>query len=195
MFTVENLTKALELFHDKIETNKQHLSELDQAIGDGDHGNNMSRGMNAVMEGLEEKKPANVADIFKVAAMSLISKVGGASGPLYGTAMMEMAKASAQESDAKAILQSGLEGIKKRGASDVDMKTMIDLWSPALAALNSGSLTEADLAGFSEATKGMEAKKGRASYLGERSVGHVDPGAVSSQYLFESLIEAGVFND
>ena len=195
MLTVENLLESLNLFQQKIEKNKQFLSELDQAIGDGDHGNNMSRGMTAVMEGLQDKDPQTVPEIFKVAAMSLISKVGGASGPLYGTAMMEMAKASAKESDVKLIISSGLAGIKKRGSSDVGMKTMIDLWSPTIDALAAGNLTTADLASFASATKDMEAKKGRASYLGERSIGHIDPGAVSSQYLFESFVEAGVFHE
>lgn len=195
MLTVENLLESLNLFQQKIEKNKQFLSELDQAIGDGDHGNNMSRGMTAVMEGLQDKDPQTVPEIFKVAAMSLISKVGGASGPLYGTAMMEMAKASAKESDVKLIISSGLDGIKKRGSSDVGMKTMIDLWSPTIDALAAGNLTTDDLASFANATKDMEAKKGRASYLGERSLGHIDPGAVSSQYLFESFVEAGVFHD
>lgn len=195
MLTVENLLESLNLFQQKIEKNKQFLSELDQAIGDGDHGNNMSRGMTAVMESLQDKDPQTVTEIFKVAAMSLISKVGGASGPLYGTAMMEMAKASAKGSDVMLIISSGLDGIKKRGSSDVGMKTMIDLWSPTIDALAAGNLTTDDLASFANATKDMEAKKGRASYLGERSVGHIDPGAVSSQYLFESFVEAGVFHD
>ena len=115
MFTTENLTKSFYLFHEKIEQQKNQLSELDQAIGDGDHGNNMSRGMTAVIQGIEEKQPETVPELFKVAAMNLISKVGGASGPLYGTAMLQMSKASQTTEDACQILTEGLAGIKNRG--------------------------------------------------------------------------------
>ena len=195
MFTTENLTKSFYLFHEKIEQQKNQLSELDQAIGDGDHGNNMSRGMTAVIQGIEEKQPETVPELFKVAAMNLISKVGGASGPLYGTAMLQMSKASQTTEDACQILTEGLAGIKNRGKSSEDEKTMIDLWFPAIEKIQQGKLTKEDLVAFVERTKDMEAKKGRASYLGERSIGHIDPGAASSQLLFESFMEAGVFDE
>ena len=195
MFTTENLTKSFYLFHEKIEQQKNQLSELDQAIGDGDHGNNMSRGMTAVIQGIEEKQPETVPELFKVAAMNLISKVGGASGPLYGTAMLQMSKASQTTEDACQILTEGLAGIKNRGKSSEDEKTMIDLWFPAIEKMRQGELTKEDLVTFVERTKDMEAKKGRASYLGERSIGHIDPGAASSQLLFESFMEAGVFDE
>ncbi len=195
MFTTENLTKSFYLFHEKIEQQKNQLSELDQAIGDGDHGNNMSRGMTAVIQGIEEKQPETVPELFKVAAMNLISKVGGASGPLYGTAMLQMSKASQTTEDACQILTEGLAGIKNRGKSSEDEKTMIDLWFPAIEKMQQGELTKEDLVTFVERTKDMEAKKGRASYLGERSIGHIDPGAASSQLLFESFMEAGVFDE
>ena len=195
MFTTENLTKSFYLFHEKIEQQKNQLSELDQAIGDGDHGNNMSRGMTAVIQGIEEKQPETVPELFKVAAMNLISKVGGASGPLYGTAMLQMSKASQTTEDACQILTEGLAGIKNRGKSSEVEKTMIDLWFPAIEKIQQGKLTKEDLVAFVERTKDMEAKKGRASYLGERSIGHIDPGAASSQLLFESFMEAGVFDE
>ena len=195
MFTTENLTKSFYLFHEKIEQQKNQLSELDQAIGDGDHGNNMSRGMTAVIQGIEEKQPETVPELFKVAAMNLISKVGGASGPLYGTAMLQMSKASQTTEDACQILTEGLAGIKNRGKRSEDEKTMIDLWFPAIEKMQQGELTKEDLVTFVERTKDMEAKKGRASYLGERSIGHIDPGAASSQLLFESFMEAGVFDE
>lgn len=195
MFTTENLTKSFYLFHEKIEQQKNQLSELDQAIGDGDHGNNMSRGMTAVIQGIEEKQPETVPELFKVAAMNLISKVGGASGPLYGTAMLQMSKASQTTEDACQILTEGLAGIKNRGKSSEDEKTMIDLWFPAIEKMQQGELTKEDLVTFVERTKDMEAKKGRASYLGEHSIGHIDPGAASSQLLFESFMEAGVFDE
>ena len=195
MFTVENLKTALQLFNDKIDKNKDYLSELDTPIGDGDHGNNMSRGMEAVSESLQSKAPETVQDVFKLTAMALISKVGGASGPLYGTAMMEMAKASAKTSEALPILEAGLAGIEKRGNSQPGEKTMLDLWAPAIEAVRSGNVTLENLQSAVDKTKDIVATKGRASYVGERSVGHIDPGAMSSLYFFESLMEAGVFND
>jgi dihydroxyacetone kinase-like protein len=195
MFSVVNLVKALDLFKEKIDKNKDYLSELDTPIGDGDHGNNMVRGMAAVKESLDSKQPETVQDVFKLTAMALISKVGGASGPLYGTAMLEMAKASASTDQALPILEAGLAGIEKRGNSQPGEKTMLDEWAPAIEALRKGKLTQADLDAAVEATKDLTATKGRASYVGERSIGHIDPGAMSSKYFFESLIEAGVFNE
>jgi dihydroxyacetone kinase-like protein len=194
MFTKENLIQALTIYQQKIEAQKAYLSELDTPIGDGDHGNNMSRGMNAVLQSMTDKDPQTLADVFKVTAMALISKVGGASGPLYGTAMMEMAKAAGTSDDAATLLEAGLEGIEKRGNSQPGEKTMIDVWAPALTALKETKLTKAALTNFAEQTKEIYATKGRASYVGERSLGHIDPGAMSSCYLFEAFIEAGVFS-
>ncbi|MGX7245400.1 dihydroxyacetone kinase subunit DhaL [Enterococcus quebecensis] len=195
MFTVDNLKQTLNLFKEKIDKNKDYLSELDTPIGDGDHGNNMSRGMEAVSESLQSKNPETIQDVFKLTAMALISKVGGASGPLYGTAMMEMAKASATTSDALPILEAGLAGIEKRGNSQPGEKTMLDEWAPAIEAIKTGGLTEDVLESAVEATKDIVATKGRASYVGERSIGHIDPGAMSSRYFFQSLMEAGVFDE
>jgi len=195
MFTVDNSKKALQLFKEKIDQNKDYLSELDTPIGDGDHGNNMARGMEAVSESLQNKETASVQDVFKLTAMALISKVGGASGPLYGTAMMEMTKAAATTSDVLPILEAGLAGIEKRGNSQPGEKTMLDEWAPALAAIKENKLTEATLESAVEATKDIVATKGRASYVGERSIGHIDPGAMSSMYFFQSLMEAGVIDE
>lgn len=195
MFTVENLKKTLQLFKEKIDKNKAYLSELDTLIGDGDHGNNMSRGMDAVSESLQGTEAKTIEDIFKRTALALISKVGGASGPLYGTAMMEMAKVSAATSDALPILEAGLAGIEKRGSSQLGEKTMLDEWVPAIEAIKIGKLTEAVLESAVEATRDIAATKGRASYVGERSMGHIDPGAMSSMYFFQSLMEAGVFDE
>ncbi|MBP2099489.1 dihydroxyacetone kinase subunit DhaL [Enterococcus rivorum] len=194
MFTTENLIKTLELFKEKIDANKDYLSELDTPIGDGDHGNNMARGMEAVAESLGSKNPDTVMDVFKLTAMALISKVGGASGPLYGTAMMEMAKASATTTEVIPILEAGFLGIQKRGSSEAGEKTMLDEWAPAIEAIKENQLTEELLQTFAEGTKELIAKKGRASYVGERSVGHIDPGAMSSKYFFQSLLEAGVIS-
>lgn len=192
MFTPENLRKTLELFNEKIQIKKDYLSELDTPIGDGDHGNNMARGMEAVMAA---DLSGELPDVFKATAMALISKVGGASGPLYGTAMMEMMKASKETNDPEMLLKAAIAGIEKRGNSQPGEKTMLDLWVPAVENLNNGTLNSATLEVLVEQTKNIKATKGRASYLGERSIGHIDPGAMSSAYLFESMIEAGVFGE
>ncbi|MFC4770532.1 dihydroxyacetone kinase subunit DhaL [Enterococcus hermanniensis] len=192
MFTPENLRKSLELFNEKIQAKKDYLSELDTPIGDGDHGNNMARGMNAVMA---TDLSGDLPEIFKATAMALINKVGGASGPLYGTAMMEMMKASKESHDPETLLKAAIAGIEKRGNSQPGEKTMLDLWVPAVDNLNNGTLNSATLEILVEQTKNIKATKGRASYVGERSIGHIDPGAMSSAYFFESLIEAGVFNE
>ncbi|MGM0125266.1 dihydroxyacetone kinase, L subunit [Enterococcus sp. AZ194] len=190
MFTPENLIDTVKRFDEKIQTNKDYLSELDTPIGDGDHGNNMARGMAAVMETTLE---GSLFDEFKTIAMTLISKVGGASGPLYGTAMLEMAKASKETNDPETILRAGIDGIEKRGKAALGEKTMLDLWIPAVDALKEGTLTSELLTTLTDNTKELIATKGRASYVGERSKGHIDPGAMSSNYLFQSMIEAGVF--
>lgn len=191
MFTPDNLRKTLELFNKKIQDKKDYLSELDTPIGDGDHGNNMARGMDAVMAA---DLSGDLPDIFKATAMALISKVGGASGPLYGTAMMEMMKASKESNDPEILLKAAIEGIKKRGNSTEGEKTMLDLWVPAVENLNNGTLNPATIEILVEKTKDIKATKGRASYVGDRSIGHIDPGAMSSAYFFESLLEAGVIN-
>ncbi|GFH39977.1 dihydroxyacetone kinase subunit DhaL [Pseudolactococcus insecticola] len=188
--TVEKAITWLTLFHDKIQANKAYLSELDTPIGDGDHGNNMARGMTAVMASLADKTPDTLQDVFKQTAMALISKVGGASGPLYGTAFLEMAKSAATTSDLSVLLASGLAGIEKRGGAVLGDKTMLDVWVPVLPEIAAGSLTAIEIDEFVMATAPLVAKKGRASYLGERSKDHIDPGSQSSGYLFESLLEA-----
>lgn len=187
--TVDNLTEWINDFAQKITDKKDYLSELDTPIGDGDHGNNMARGVKAVQESLESKKPTELTDAFKQIAMALISKVGGASGPLYGTAFLEMAKKSKETTELPALFAAASEGIKKRGGAKADDKTMVDVWEPLANKLSDGSLSQADIDQAVDSTKEMVAKKGRASYLGERSVGHLDPGAVSSGYLFTALIE------
>lgn len=186
--TVETLNDWMKFFAQKVSANKDYLSELDTPIGDGDHGNNMARGMVAVNEALQTKHPTDLTASLKLIAMSLISKVGGAAGPLYGTAFLEMAKTSQQTTDLAELLQAAVLGIKKRGGAKLGDKTLVDVWEVVVAKfpeLTSQQIEQAVLA-----TKDLEAKKGRASYLGERSIGHLDPGAVSSGYLFEALLEA-----
>ncbi|UZH05839.1 dihydroxyacetone kinase subunit DhaL [Heyndrickxia coagulans] len=196
MLTAETATDWLHRFAEKINENKAYLSELDSAIGDGDHGSNMARGVAAMEEKLEAGGFATVQDVLKTAAMALLGKVGGASGPLYGSALIAMAKqAGENEQDVAAIVKAGLEGIQKRGKAEKGEKTMVDVWMPACEALASGSLTKETIQSAVEATKEMKATKGRASYLGERSIGHLDPGAVSSSYLFEALLEGGILDE
>lgn len=188
--TKELLAEWISRFYEKIQNNKGYLSDLDAAIGDGDHGNNMARGMQAVTESLEKNETADTTQSLKLIAMALISKVGGASGPLYGTAFLEMAKASNDTKNLGELLQKALSGIEKRGGAQPNDKTMVDVWNKVVSKADDSSLTNADIEAAVESTKDMVAKKGRASYLGERSVGHLDPGAVSSGYLFEALLEA-----
>lgn len=195
MLTIENGKKWLTIFYEKIAEHKDYLSELDTPIGDGDHGNNMYRGMSAVMEAMQEKDPQTVTDLLKLTAMTLISKVGGASGPLYGTAFLEMAKESAKTDKVIPLVEKAIAGIEKRGGSQPGEKTMLDVWVPALENLKADQLTERVVQEAAENTKDIIATKGRASYLGERSLNHIDPGAMSSCYLFEAMIEAGVLDE
>lgn len=192
MLTVESTIKWLNRFSEKVEENKDYLSELDQAIGDGDHGANMARGVAAMNEALSKKSFDSIKDVLKTAAMALLSKIGGASGPLYGSALIAMAKqAGEDQSDLASIIQAGSDGIQKRGKAEPGDKTMVDVWVLVASALKNGNLS-ADLINRAvEATEPLKAKKGRASYLGDRSIGHIDPGSMSSGYLFEALIEGG----
>ena len=184
---VEIIKAWMTNFNEKIQDNHEYLSQLDTEIGDGDHGNNMVRGMNATMTAINKDFPDN-SSIFKAIAMALISNVGGASGPLYGTVFLEMSKVTTDNlSD---YLQAAVDGIKKRGQAEVGDKTMLDVWYPTAEISKSRRYTPDDVVEAVNQTQPMEAKKGRASYLGERSVGHLDPGAVSTGYLLEALLEA-----
>lgn len=189
---VQTLKNWLQLFTDKVVENKQYLSDLDTPIGDGDHGANMARGTKEMMAAINDKNPETVTDTFKLAAMTLISKVGGASGPLYGSAFMGMTKASMASDNLAEILAAGLADIQKRGKAEIGEKTMVDVWAPTVEALKNNELSSEKVQGFADATKDIKATKGRASYLGDRSIGHIDPGSQSSAYFFETMLEAGV---
>lgn len=182
----------METFNKKIQENKDYLSELDSPIGDGDHGGNMARGMAAVMQELSEKDYETADQVFKVVAMQLLSKVGGASGPLYGSAFMGISKASQTDTDLADVLQAGLDMIQKRGKAELGEKTMVDVWVPVIAALRESRLTVEVIREAVQSTKDILATKGRASYVGERSIGHIDPGSFSSGLLFEAMLEAGL---
>ena len=181
--------KWMQLFSDKIQDQKDYLSDLDTPIGDGDHGANMARGMAAAVESLAAKDFASAAEVFQAVSMQLISKVGGASGPLYGSAFMGMAKAEKDSKDLSEVIQAGLDMIQKRGKAVPGEKTMVDVWSGIPVSLQSGDLTHEKIGSLVEATKDLKATKGRASYVGERSIGHIDPGSASSGLLFEALLE------
>ena len=191
---VQDAIKWMALFNEKIQSNKDYLSELDTPIGDGDHGGNMARGMAAVMAELTTKEFAKTSEVFKAVGMQLISKVGGASGPLYGSAFIGISKEIDINSFADS-LQAGLDMIIKRGKASVGEKTMVDVWNPVIADVRVNSLTIKKISSYVQATKDIVATKGRASYVGERSLGHIDPGSYSSGLLFKALLESGVTYD
>lgn len=182
--------KWMTLFNQKVQEEKDYLSELDGPIGDGDHGANLARGMAAALEALNSTDPQSAAEAFKAVSMALISKVGGASGPLYGSAFMGMMKAEQAGQDLAGVLEAGLDMIVKRGHAQVGEKTMVDVWSPVVEAVKKNQLTNDFIEQAVLSTKDIVATKGRASYVGERSIGHIDPGSQSSGLLFKALLEA-----
>lgn len=192
--TVNEIQAWIFNFAKAITENKDYLSDLDTPIGDGDHGNNMNRGMTEYLNVLEVKQPKTISDTFKVLSMTLISKVGGASGPLYGSAFMSLTKATkdvttiTSEEQLAKLLEFGLNGIQARGKAVPNDKTMVDVWYSVVSALKNADLSQSSIESAKEQTQNMQAKKGRASYLGERSIGHIDPGAASSALLFEHLL-------
>lgn len=188
---VQDAIKWMNLFNEKIQANKDYLSELDTPIGDGDHGGNMARGMAAVVEELKAKEFAKTSDVFKVVGMQLLSKVGGASGPLYGSAFVGLSKVIDEKTFAEAT-QEALDMIVKRGKANQGEKTMVDVWTPLIKDLEEKTLDLEKIKSYVESTKDTVATKGRASYVGERSLGHIDPGSQSTGYLFEALLESGV---
>lgn len=188
ILTPEQTKKWLLNFSSMVSENKQYLSDLDQAIGDGDHGSNMDRGVAAIKNSIENSNFEKSSEVMKSAAMAMISKVGGASGPLYGSAFLEMSK-NIDEAEIFEVVKAGLDAIKKRGNAVLNDKTMVDVWEPAVDALKTNNLTVDSISDARDATKPLKARKGRASYLNERSIGHLDPGAVSSGYLFYALVE------
>ena len=201
----EALDRWLRAFADAVRDAADELTALDSAIGDADHGANMRRGMTAVVGKLESASDAGPAALLKSAGMTLVSTVGGASGPLYGTLFLRMATAAGDrgELDAAgfaAALRAGLDGVVARGKAAPGDKTMLDALVPAVDALDAGlaegnglrdalrAAADAADAG-SDATIPLVARKGRASYLGERSAGHRDPGAASTALLVRAAAE------
>lgn len=205
MINGSDVKRILRKINVMLEENKLYLSELDAAIGDGDHGLNMSKGFKAVVEKIEVLSDDDIGNILKSSGMALVSNVGGASGPLYGTALMKggmvlQNKSTMNINDFIEILQVALDGIKMRGKAIEGEKTMIDSLSPAI---NAGKKAKAEektskeilLAIRDAAKEGMDktiniiATKGRASYLGERSIGHQDAGATSLYLILNTIVE------
>ena len=186
--------------------NKDHLTALDAAIGDADHGINMDRGFQRVLAALPILREKDIGELLKGAGMTLISSVGGASGPLYGTLFLRMASAAEGHTELSteelaAVLRAGLNGVLDRGKAPPGAKTMVDAWLPAVEAFEREAaagaelpaalraMTQAAQAGML-ATIPLQATKGRASYLGERSIGHQDPGATSTFLMLQALEES-----
>ena len=195
----------IELAAADIAEQRDYLVDLDRAIGDGDHGENMDRGFKAAVEALEQAQPASVAEVLKTVAKTLMSTVGGAAGPLYGTAFLRASKAAGDGdldgAGVAAVIAGALEGIQARGKATTGEKTMVDAWTPALEAARAAAESGSDPAAVLEAaataaeagaaaTEPMRATKGRASYLGERSIGHLDPGAVSTSLILRAAVRA-----
>ena len=188
MLDTKNVLNWLNDFADVIQKNKTYLSELDTPIGDGDHGNNMNRGVIAMQTEFAKTSPNTISDVFRITAMALMGNIGGASGPLYGSAFMEMAKAAKETNELPTIIQAGLNGIIKRGKAVCGEKTMVDVWAPVSKSLLENQLTQQVIDSAVESTKPMMATKGRASYLAQRSIDHLDPGSVSSGFLFTAML-------
>jgi dihydroxyacetone kinase-like protein len=189
-----------------IAENRDHLTELDAAIGDADHGSNMDRGMKAAVAALDENPPPTAGALFTKVGMTLVSTVGGASGPLFGTFFLRMGSSFGESDsvtpiDFAAALRAGLGGVVARGKAEPGDKTMYDALAPAVDALDSALEEQSPLAAGlkaardaaqagRDATIPLLARKGRASYLGERSVGHQDPGATTVALLLEAATES-----
>ena len=207
--TMDDLLAWLGSFSDAVHEHTGYLTELDSAIGDADHGANLTRGMDAVMAavaGPDVVRPDDLGGLFSKVGMTLVTSVGGASGPLYGTFFLRFGTSAAglSELDGQALLaalSAGLEGIVARGRAEAGDKTMYDALAPAVAALDAGFAAGEPLASAvrrasdaaaqgRDATKEMLALQGRASYLGERSVGHIDPGSASTALLVAALADA-----
>lgn len=205
MVTQTQILQWLQAFATVIEQNKDYLTELDAAIGDADHGINMDRGFKKVSSQLPTLADKDIGSIFKAVSMTLISSIGGASGPLYGTWFLRASSAVTGKNELTAqdlleLLQAGLEGVIQRGKAQLGDKTMVDVLSPAVVAFGQAvgdrkGILEALQEAVTAAEQGLQetvpmlAKKGRASYLGDRSIGHQDPGGTSAYWLLRCLLD------
>ena len=199
--TAEQVRDWIRRYADVIAENRVELVRLDTAIGDGDHGTNMDRGMKKAVEKLDGTETSDIGADLKAVGMALVSSVGGAAGPLYGTLFLQMGSTSAGKDELDldgwtTAVEAGIKGVQARGKAEPGDKTMVDALLPALAALREGGDLGDALARSAEAaeegmkaTIPLEARKGRASYLGPRSVGHQDPGATSSYLLLRAAAD------
>jgi dihydroxyacetone kinase-like protein len=199
--TATEVRDLIRAYAAEIAEHRVELVKLDTAIGDGDHGTNMDRGMRKAVEKLDGVENDDIGALLKAVGMALVSSVGGAAGPLYGTLFLQMGTASAGQEELDlagwtGALEAGVKGVQARGKAEAGDKTMVDALVPALDALRAAAADGAALgdalrrsadaaAEGMRATTELEARRGRASYLGPRSVGHQDPGATSSQLLLE----------
>jgi dihydroxyacetone kinase-like protein len=189
-------------FAESMQEHRVELVRLDTAIGDGDHGTNMDRGMRKALEKLESQEQPDAGAVLKAVAMALVSNVGGAAGPLYGTLLLQIGSALAGKDEIDletyaAAWRKGIQGVQARGKAELGDKTMLDALVPGVEALEQASDLDT---GLREAVKAAEsgmrdtipllARKGRASYLGERSQDHQDPGATSTYYLYQTAADA-----
>ena len=197
-----SVQRWMELFAQSMAEHRQELIKLDTAIGDGDHGTNMDRGMQKAIEKLKAEPQADPGTVLKTVAMTLISTVGGAAGPLYGTLFLQLGGGLTDHPDDDiqayaAAWRRALDAVQARGKAQPGDKTMIDALTPAVEALEQAGDLESGLQAATAAahagmlaTVPLVARKGRASYLAERSAGHQDPGATSTHYLFATAAEA-----
>jgi len=201
----DDVERWIRSFAEAIAENKDYLTALDSEIGDADHGINMNRGMTAVVQKLDASSDDDIAGTFKTVGMTLVSSVGGAGGPLYGTLFLQFglsvaAKQTLELADWAQMVGAGVEGVRGRGKAELGDKTMLDALAPARDALDAAvgqglafgdalSSAAAAAEGGMMATIPLVARKGRASYLGERSAGHQDPGATSSWMLMRTAAE------
>jgi len=200
--TRETVLDWMERFAASMAEHREELVRLDTAIGDGDHGTNMDRGMRKALDKLDEADQSDASAVLRTVAMALVSSVGGAAGPLYGTLFLQMSTALAGKNDIDldayaAAWRKALEGVQARGKAEAGDKTMIDALIPGVEALEQASDLDSGLReAAAAAERGMRdtiplvARKGRASYLGERSQDHQDPGATSTYYLYQAAAEA-----
>jgi len=198
-WTVNDVIQWIEKANEKIQTNKQYLTQLDQAVGDGDHGINMSRGFRILVEKLQDTEYTSVTQALKDVAMTIISNVGGAAGPLYGTAFLRFSlvtdnKKELDETTLSKGMVAAVSGMKQRGRAAVGEKTLIDVWDPVAVYMEEAEMIAPDqiikiAEQAMESTKDIKATKGRAAYLKDRSIGHIDPGAMSSYYILTAFAE------
>jgi phosphoenolpyruvate---glycerone phosphotransferase subunit DhaL len=205
MVTKQHIFQWLHRYTLMLEQNKDYLTDLDAAIGDADHGLNMDRGFKKVMKQLPQVSDQDIGSILKAVSMTLISSVGGASGPLYGSWFLRASsvvsgKQELDEEDMLHLMEAGLDGVIGRGKAQLGDKTMVDVLNPAVDAFGRAVVSGKDMLEAMEQavnaaeqamtdTKSMQAKKGRASYLGDRSLGHQDPGATSCYFMLKSLFK------